>query len=79
MLVCFAAIGAILIALKAAGEQAGLGFQLQYPPVVAFFALAIFAIGLILLGVFEMGGSLMGVGGTLAYYGLVGWWSAIAI
>jgi thiol:disulfide interchange protein DsbD len=69
VLVCFAAIGAILIALKAAGEQAGLGFQLQYPPVVAFFALAIFAIGLNLLGVFEMGGSLMGVGGNLAERG----------
>jgi thiol:disulfide interchange protein DsbD len=66
VLVCFAAIGAILIALKAAGEQAGLGFQLQYPPVVAFFSLAIFAIGLNLLGVFEMGTSLMGVGGSLA-------------
>jgi thiol:disulfide interchange protein DsbD len=66
VLVCFAAVGAILIALKAAGEQAGLGFQLQHPPVVAFFALAIFAIGLNLLGVFEMGGSLMGVGGNLA-------------
>ncbi|HEX5007832.1 MAG TPA: thioredoxin family protein [Hyphomonadaceae bacterium] len=66
VLVCFAAIGAVLIALKAAGEQAGLGFQLQYPPVVAFFALAMFAIGLNLLGVFEMGGSLMGMGGNLA-------------
>jgi thiol:disulfide interchange protein/DsbC/DsbD-like thiol-disulfide interchange protein len=66
VLVCFAAIGVILIALKAAGEQAGLGFQLQYPPVVAFFALAMFAIGLNLLGVFEIGGSLMGVGGNLA-------------
>ena len=69
VLVCFAAVGAILIALKAAGEQAGLGFQLQYPPVVAFFALAMFAIGLNLLGVFEMGGSLMGVGGNLAERG----------
>ena len=66
VLVCFALIGAVLIALKAAGEQAGLGFQLQYPPVVAFFSLAIFAIGLNLLGVFEIGGSLMGVGGNLA-------------
>jgi thiol:disulfide interchange protein DsbD len=66
VLVCFAAVGAILIALKAVGEQVGLGFQLQYPPVVAFFALAMFAIGLNLLGVFEMGGSLMGVGGNLA-------------
>ncbi len=66
VLVCFVVVGAALIALKAAGEQAGLGFQLQYPPVVAFFALVMFAVGLNLLGVFEMGGSLMGVGGSLA-------------
>ncbi len=69
VLVCFAAIGMILIALNAAGQQAGLGFQLQYPAVVAFFALAMFAIGLNLLGVFEMGSSLMGMGGKLAERG----------
>lgn len=66
VVVCFAAIGAILIALRAAGDQAGLGFQLQYPPVTALFALIMFAVGLNLLGVFEIGGSLMGVGGQLA-------------
>lgn len=66
VVLCFAAIGAILIALRAAGDQAGLGFQLQYPPVTALFALIMFAVGLNLLGVFEIGGSLMGVGGRLA-------------
>jgi thiol:disulfide interchange protein/DsbC/DsbD-like thiol-disulfide interchange protein len=65
VLVCFAIVAAALIGLKALGEQAGLGFQLQYPPVVAFFALVMFAVGLNLLGVFEMGGSLMGVGNNL--------------
>ncbi len=69
VVVCFAAIGGILIALRAAGEQAGLGFQLQYPPITAFFALVMFAVGLNLLGVFEMGGSLMGVGSGLAERG----------
>jgi thiol:disulfide interchange protein DsbD len=69
VLVCFAALGAIVIALKAAGEFAGFGFQLQYPPVVAFFTLAIFALGLNLLGVYEMGGSLMGVGQNLTEKG----------
>lgn len=69
VVVCFAAIGGILIALRAAGEQAGLGFQLQYPPVTAFFALVMFAVGLNLLGVFEIGGSLMGVGSGLAERG----------
>lgn len=66
VLVCFAAVGAVLLALRAAGEQAGLGFQLQYPPVTALFALLLFAVGLNLLGVFEIGGSLAGVGGNLA-------------
>jgi thiol:disulfide interchange protein len=67
VVVCFAAIGAILIALKAAGDtSAGLGFQLQHSWVVGLFALVMFAVGLNMLGVFEMGGSLMGVGGSLA-------------
>lgn len=67
VVVCFAAIGAILIGLKAAGDtSAGLGFQLQYAWVVALFALVMFAVGLNMLGVFEMGGSLMGVGSNLA-------------
>jgi thiol:disulfide interchange protein DsbD len=67
VVVCFVAIGAILIALKAAGDtSAGLGFQLQYSWVVGLFALVMFAVGLNMLGVFEMGGSLMGVGGSLA-------------
>ena len=67
VVVCFAAIGAVLIALKAAGDtSAGLGFQLQYSWVVALFALVMFAVGLNMLGVFEMGASLMNVGGGLA-------------
>lgn len=66
VMLCFLAIGAILVALRAVGEQAGLGFQLQYPPLVAVFALLMFAVGLNLLGVFEIGTSLMGLGGNVA-------------
>jgi thiol:disulfide interchange protein DsbD len=66
VVICFLAIGAVLVALRAAGEQAGLGFQLQYPPLVAVFALLMFAVGLNLLGVFEIGTSLMGIGGNAA-------------
>lgn len=67
VLTCFAAIAGIIIAAKlVAGVGLGLGFQLQYPPIVAFFALVVFAIGLNLLGVFEVGSSVMGVGGNLA-------------
>jgi thiol:disulfide interchange protein DsbD len=67
VVICFAAIGGILVALKAAGDtSAGMGFQLQYAWVTAVFALVMFAVGLNLLGVFEIGSSLMGVGGNLA-------------
>ncbi len=70
VLACFGAIGLIVVGFQVIGHTTlGLGFQLQYPPVVAFFALAMFAIGLNLLGVFEMGTSLMGVGGKLADQG----------
>ncbi len=66
VLVCFLAIGGALIALRAAGEAANLGFQLQYPPVTALFALLMFAVGLNMLGVFDIGTSVQGVGGGLA-------------
>jgi thiol:disulfide interchange protein DsbD len=67
VMVCFAAVGALLVGLRAAGDaSAGLGFQFQYSWVVAFFALLMFAVGLNLLGVFEIGGSLMGLGSKLA-------------
>jgi thiol:disulfide interchange protein DsbD len=66
VLTCFAGLAAIIVGFQLVGTQLQLGFQLQYPPVVAFFTLVIFAIGLNLLGVFEMGSSLMGVGGALA-------------
>ena len=70
VLTCFAAIAGIIVAVKLiAGVGLGLGFQLQYAPVVAFFALVMFAIGLNLLGVFEVGSSIMGVGGNLAEQG----------
>ncbi len=60
------ALAGVLIALKLAGESAGIGAQLQYPPIVAVFAILIFLVGLNLYGLFEIGGSLVGVGGDLA-------------
>lgn len=66
VLTCFAAIAAIIIGLQMAGQVVLVGFQLQFAPVVTFFALVMFALGLNLLGVFEMGTSLMGVGNDLA-------------
>ena len=51
----FLALGGLLLALRAAGEQLGWGFQLQSPAVVALLALLFTVIGLNLAGVFEFG------------------------
>ena len=51
----FIALGALLLALRAAGEQLGWGFQLQSPAVVAALAALFNLIGLNLAGVFEFG------------------------
>jgi thiol:disulfide interchange protein len=49
----FAALGALLLALRAAGEQLGWGFQLQSPVVVALLAALFTLIGLNLAGLFQ--------------------------
>ena len=51
----FVALGALVIALRAGGEQLGWGFQLQSPPVVAAMAVLFTVIGLNLAGLFEFG------------------------
>ena len=51
----FVALAALLLALRAGGEQLGWGFQLQSPLVVATLAALFTLIGLNLAGVFEMG------------------------
>ncbi|MCW5655795.1 thioredoxin family protein [Hydrogenophaga sp.] len=51
----FLALGALLLALRAAGEQLGWGFQLQSPAVVAALAVLFTLIGLNLAGLFEIG------------------------
>ena len=55
VLASFALLGAGLLAMRAAGEQLGWGFQLQSPAVVVAMALLFLAIGLNLLGWFEVG------------------------
>ncbi len=49
----FAALGGLMLALRAAGEQLGWGFQLQSPAVVATLAALFTLIALNLAGVFE--------------------------
>jgi DsbC/DsbD-like thiol-disulfide interchange protein/cytochrome c biogenesis protein CcdA len=51
----FVALGALFLALRAAGEQLGWGFQLQNPVVVAGLAVLFTVLGLNLAGVFEFG------------------------
>jgi len=51
----FIALGALLLALRAGGEQLGWGFQLQSPAMVAALAALFTLIALNLLGVFEVG------------------------
>ena len=51
----FLALGALLLVLRAAGEQLGWGFQLQSPAVVATLAVLFTLMGLNLAGVFEFG------------------------
>ncbi|MFP6905918.1 MAG: protein-disulfide reductase DsbD domain-containing protein [Verrucomicrobiota bacterium] len=58
---------AVLLAVRAAGEQAGWGFQLQSPAFLAFMIALLFVFGLSMAGVFEVGMSMTGVGGELQH------------
>ena len=62
VLVAFAAVGALVLALRGAGQALGWGFQLQQPLVVGSLALLMFAIGLNLSGLFQIGTSWTGLG-----------------
>ncbi len=66
VVVTFVALGAALIAARAAGETVGWGFQLQSPAVVGALSLVMLLVGLNLSGVFEVGLSVQGAGGSLA-------------
>jgi thiol:disulfide interchange protein DsbD len=65
VLITFCALAAAVIVLRNAGEAVGWGFQLQSPFVVAILAYVLFAVGLNLSGVFQVGGGLMGLGSSL--------------
>ncbi|MDA0661818.1 MAG: protein-disulfide reductase DsbD family protein [Proteobacteria bacterium] len=66
VLLAFALLGAVFLALRAGGASIGWGFQLQNPAVVAVLAYILFAVGLNLAGVFEIAGSWTGIGQSLA-------------
>ena len=58
----FVALAFLLLALRAAGEQVGWGFQLQSPAVVTGLAVLFFILALNLSGVFEFRALLPGAG-----------------
>ena len=62
ILVAFAAVAAVLLSLRAAGEAAGWGFQMQNPLIVVGLGLLMVAVAVNLLGAFEVGTRIMGVG-----------------
>jgi thiol:disulfide interchange protein len=66
VLVAFAALGAALMGMRAAGAEVGWGYQLQSRTAVVLFAYLLFAVGLNLSGVFHVGSSLQGLGHGLA-------------
>ena len=55
VLISFLVLGALMLALRAAGSQMGWGFQLQSPWVVGALAMLFAVIGLNLSGMFEFG------------------------
>src|SRR5690606_29435341 len=65
----FLLVAAALLALRAAGDAIGWGFQLQQPWFVGALAYLFFAMGLSLSGFWELGGSWMGLGGNLVARG----------
>ena len=65
VLLCFVAIAGLLLALRAGGAALGWGFQLQSPPVVGALAYLMFALGLGLTGMVQLGAGWMGVGQRL--------------
>lgn len=72
VILSFLVLGGVLVVLRTAGAQLGWGFQLQAPIFVAGMAALFFAIGLNLMGVFEVGASLTRLGskpGSTAGYG----------
>ena len=72
VLMSFWALSGLLIALRAAGEQIGWGFQLQSPLFVSILATLMILIGLNLAGIFSFGTSFIGIGSRLSFSGYRG-------
>ncbi|MDO5505362.1 MAG: protein-disulfide reductase DsbD family protein [Pseudoxanthomonas suwonensis] len=69
VLVSFAVLGALALALRQAGLLLGWGFQMQQPAVVGALALVMFGLGLGLSGLWHIGGGWTGLGDGLTRRG----------
>jgi thiol:disulfide interchange protein DsbD len=65
----FLALGLVILALRGAGHAIGWGTQLQQPAIVAVLACVLFAVGLTMSGVVQVGAHLGNVGGSLTERG----------
>ncbi|TWI10337.1 protein-disulfide reductase DsbD domain-containing protein [Aerolutibacter ruishenii] len=65
VMLSFAALGVVALALRQAGLALGWGFQLQQPLVIAVLALVMFGLGLSMSGVWHVGGRWTGAGHAL--------------
>ncbi len=63
ILVSFLILAAVLIGLRSAGQELGWGFQLQSPVFIGILAFLMFGLALNLLGVFEIGNSIINIAG----------------
>jgi thiol:disulfide interchange protein len=66
VLVAFAALGVIIVGVRAAGHGIQWGAQFQQPLAIGILVYVMLAVGLSMSGVFEIGGSLGNVGSGLA-------------
>jgi len=62
----FLALAGVLFALRALGERIGWGFQLQSPGFIVVLTAVFFLFSLNLMGVFELGGKLVGADASVA-------------
>jgi len=63
VLLSFLVLAGLLLVLRAGGQELGWGFQLQAPAFIAFMTFLMFGLGLSLIGVFDIGNSLINVAG----------------
>lgn len=69
VIISFLALAFVILALRSPTEALTLGFQMQHAPTVAILTLVMFAVGLWLMGFFELGMSIQNTGSGLASRG----------